>query len=84
MAVSTTAFGVYFYLVSQHGSGLLAADGLPADLAWLALTSMAVFITGEVGGHNPGRTIQGLRSQMSATFLISRSLSSGDRPCVPL
>lgn len=41
MAISTTAFGVYFYLITTAG-------GEPrTDLAWLALASMAVFITGE-------------------------------------
>lgn len=59
MAISTTAFGVYFYLMSKLPSttsaGLLvleiqstAGEEPHADLAWLALASMAVFITGEI------------------------------------
>lgn len=57
MAISTTAFGVYFYLMSKNHPptlGLLvldiqttAGEEPHADLAWLALASMAVFITGE-------------------------------------
>lgn len=47
MATSTTAFGVYFYLISSGAAG----GGAPADLAWLALASMAVFIAGEVPAH---------------------------------
>uniref|UniRef100_A0A3Q3EY07 Solute carrier family 2 member 8 n=1 Tax=Labrus bergylta TaxID=56723 RepID=A0A3Q3EY07_9LABR len=57
MAISTTAFGVYFYLTPPKPSmtlqsGLLldvqtsAAPEPHLDLAWLALVSMAVFITG--------------------------------------
>lgn len=54
MAISTTAFGVYFYLMSKLHSNLTlsatmlekAGDEPHADLAWLALASMAVFITG--------------------------------------
>ncbi|XP_005938721.1 solute carrier family 2, facilitated glucose transporter member 8 [Haplochromis burtoni] len=46
MAISTTAFGVYFYLMSllpePHG-----------DLAWMALASIAVFITGFALGWGP-------------------------------
>lgn len=59
MAISTTAFGVYFYLVSKlHSTTSLsllmldiqskAGEEPHADLAWLALASMAVFITGEI------------------------------------
>lgn len=45
MAISTTAFGVYFYLITAAGGEP------PTDLAWLALVSMAVFITGELLAH---------------------------------
>ena len=54
MAISTTAFGIYFYLISgQHiptslsHTMLEASEAAHTDLAWLALASMAVFITGE-------------------------------------
>ncbi|XP_070760647.1 solute carrier family 2, facilitated glucose transporter member 8 isoform X2 [Enoplosus armatus] len=64
MAISTTAFGVYFYLMSKLHSttsmSLLmldvqnkAAEEPHADLAWLALASMAVFITGFALGWGP-------------------------------
>lgn len=64
MAISTTAFGVYFYLMSKLPSttsaGLLvleiqstAGEEPHADLAWLALASMAVFITGFALGWGP-------------------------------
>lgn len=56
MAISTTTFGVYFYLMSQlHSTSsltLLAGEEPHADLTWLALASMAIFITGEV--HRQG------------------------------
>lgn len=55
MAISTTAFGIYFYLMSKlHSSTSLslmmqeASEEPHPDLAWLALASMAVFITGEI------------------------------------
>ncbi|XP_029943664.1 LOW QUALITY PROTEIN: solute carrier family 2, facilitated glucose transporter member 8-like [Salarias fasciatus] len=50
MAVSTAAFGVYFYLVEAQSA---AGEGSHADLAWLALLSMAVFITGFALGWGP-------------------------------
>lgn len=64
MAISTTAFGVYFYLMSKlHSTPSLslsmldiqskAAEEPHADLAWLALASMAVFITGFALGWGP-------------------------------
>ncbi|CAJ1069679.1 solute carrier family 2%2C facilitated glucose transporter member 8 [Xyrichtys novacula] len=64
MAISATAFGVYFYLVSQQHSvatpstlfqDVQSTVGLAPhrDLAWLALTSMAVFITGFALGWGP-------------------------------
>ncbi|XP_070689918.1 solute carrier family 2, facilitated glucose transporter member 8 [Pempheris klunzingeri] len=57
MAISTTAFGVYFYLIHKLHSGTtatLAATAEPhVDLAWLALASMAVFITGFALGWGP-------------------------------
>ncbi|XP_053182166.1 solute carrier family 2, facilitated glucose transporter member 8-like [Scomber japonicus] len=64
MTISTTAFGVYFYLMSQRHSSTslsLLELGVPsqvgeepqADLAWLALASMAVFITGFALGWGP-------------------------------
>ncbi|XP_042276300.1 solute carrier family 2, facilitated glucose transporter member 8 isoform X3 [Thunnus maccoyii] len=64
MAISTTAFGVYFYLISKVHSTTLTSDlvlGVQsqvgeephADLAWLALASMAIFITGFALGWGP-------------------------------
>lgn len=65
MAISTTAFGVYFYLVSQQPPTVTPPDvfimdvqspvGVQPhmDLAWLALVSMAVFITGFALGWGP-------------------------------
>ncbi|XP_031161163.1 solute carrier family 2, facilitated glucose transporter member 8 isoform X1 [Sander lucioperca] len=64
MAISTTAFGVYFYLMSKlHSTTSLtllaldiqskAGEEPHADLAWLALASMAVFITGFALGWGP-------------------------------
>ncbi|XP_033974075.1 solute carrier family 2, facilitated glucose transporter member 8 [Trematomus bernacchii] len=63
MAISTTAFGVYFYLVSKNHPPTLghlvldiqstAGEEPHADLAWLALASMAVFITGFALGWGP-------------------------------
>ncbi|KAI3372121.1 hypothetical protein L3Q82_006974 [Scortum barcoo] len=64
MAISTTAFGVYFYLTSKLHTppslSLLMLDVMNeageephADLAWLALVSMAVFITGFALGWGP-------------------------------
>ncbi|XP_043968083.1 solute carrier family 2, facilitated glucose transporter member 8 [Gambusia affinis] len=50
MMLSTTAFGVYFYLTPKVPSGALAP---PADLTWLALASMAVFIAGFAIGWGP-------------------------------
>lgn len=60
MAISTTAFGVYFYLMSKLHTPTVslsilmldiqskAGEEPHANLAWLALASMAVFITGEI------------------------------------
>uniref|UniRef100_A0A3Q3X2P3 Solute carrier family 2, facilitated glucose transporter member 8 n=1 Tax=Mola mola TaxID=94237 RepID=A0A3Q3X2P3_MOLML len=60
MAISTTAFGIYFYLISrQHiptsssHAMLAASEAAHTDLAWLALASMAVFITGFALGWGP-------------------------------
>ncbi|XP_078107628.1 solute carrier family 2, facilitated glucose transporter member 8 [Sander vitreus] len=50
MAISTTAFGVYFYLMDIQSK---AGEEPHADLAWLALASMAVFITGFALGWGP-------------------------------
>ncbi|XP_028269834.1 solute carrier family 2, facilitated glucose transporter member 8 [Parambassis ranga] len=51
MAISTTAFGVYFYLMSKfHSAG---GEEPHADLSGLALASMAVFITGFALGWGP-------------------------------
>ncbi|XP_060927990.1 solute carrier family 2, facilitated glucose transporter member 8 isoform X1 [Limanda limanda] len=57
MVISTTAFGVYFYLMSRiHEGGpplsLLGAEP-HSDLTWLALASMAVFIAGFALGWGP-------------------------------
>lgn len=50
MALSTTAFGAYFYLVNmQKQSG----EQPHTDLSWLALLSMVVFITGFAIGWGP-------------------------------
>lgn len=55
MVISSTAFGVYFYLMAEHHkSGLMldihskASEVPHSDLSWLALASMAVFISGEM------------------------------------
>lgn len=59
MTISTTAFGVYFYLVAQKPTitaptiWLTAGSEPHVDLAWLALVSMAVFITGFALGWGP-------------------------------
>nr|XP_020450679.1 solute carrier family 2, facilitated glucose transporter member 8 isoform X1 [Monopterus albus] len=64
MAMSATAFGVYFHLTPKPPSttslSLLmqnvqsqAGEGASADLAWLALTSMAIFISGFALGWGP-------------------------------
>ncbi|XP_005812518.1 solute carrier family 2, facilitated glucose transporter member 8 [Xiphophorus maculatus] len=50
MMISTTAFGVYFYLTPKVPSGAAAPH---ADLTWLALASMAVFIAGFAIGWGP-------------------------------
>ncbi|CAG5917520.1 unnamed protein product [Menidia menidia] len=59
MTISTAAFGIYFYLMSKaSGSSVsdlqsrAAADAHP-ELAWLALASMAVFISGFAIGWGP-------------------------------
>lgn len=46
MAISTTAFGVYFSLMSEIHDP--TAEEPQNNLAWLALASIAVFITGEI------------------------------------
>lgn len=50
MTISTTAFGIYFYLMAIHHSSttMLGAPEDHGDLAWLALASMAVFIAGKI------------------------------------
>lgn len=59
MAISTTSFGVYFYLMSQQppsptaGLGVMATAAPAPDLRWLALSSLAVFITGFALGWGP-------------------------------
>ncbi|XP_068594456.1 solute carrier family 2, facilitated glucose transporter member 8 [Brachionichthys hirsutus] len=60
MAMSTTAFGVYFHLLSKPHHSTVAldiqsavAEGPHPDLSWLALASMAVFITGFALGWGP-------------------------------
>ncbi|KAM8865621.1 solute carrier family 2, facilitated glucose transporter member 8 [Synchiropus picturatus] len=50
MAISTTAFGVYFYLITELH--LLVAQ-TNADLSWLPLASMCVFIMGFALGWGP-------------------------------
>ncbi|XP_049619220.1 solute carrier family 2, facilitated glucose transporter member 8 [Syngnathus scovelli] len=49
MVISTAAFGLYFYLMSRSSS----PEEHHANMAWLALTSMAVFITGFALGWGP-------------------------------
>uniref|UniRef100_A0A1A8IVK6 Solute carrier family 2, facilitated glucose transporter member 8 n=2 Tax=Nothobranchius kuhntae TaxID=321403 RepID=A0A1A8IVK6_NOTKU len=49
MIVSTAAFGVYFYLMSKPAVGAEPHQ----DLTWLALASMAVFISGFAIGWGP-------------------------------
>lgn len=45
MTLSTTAFGIYFYMMALQNP----ASGEPQpNLAWLALASTGVFITGEI------------------------------------
>lgn len=53
MCVSEAAFGIYFKLsATKHANSTLlstvmeAQDATHTDLSWLALTSMAIFITG--------------------------------------
>ncbi|KAM9811146.1 solute carrier family 2, facilitated glucose transporter member 8 [Neosynchiropus ocellatus] len=57
MAISTTAFGVYFYLMTKPlhagSSAQLLAPETNGDLAWLALASMCVFIMGFALGWGP-------------------------------
>lgn len=59
MAISTTSFGVYFYLMSQQHQpptvalGVMATAAPALDLRWLALSSLAVFITGFALGWGP-------------------------------
>ncbi|XP_071339989.1 solute carrier family 2, facilitated glucose transporter member 8 [Trachinotus anak] len=53
MAISTTAFGVYFYLMSKLHSSTPPSEEPNTDLAWLALASMAVFISGFALGWGP-------------------------------
>ncbi|XP_037536112.1 solute carrier family 2, facilitated glucose transporter member 8 [Nematolebias whitei] len=60
MMISTTTFGVYFYLIPKPPStpsplDLLTAAGVEphSDLTWLALASMAIFISGFAIGWGP-------------------------------
>ncbi|XP_053726710.1 solute carrier family 2, facilitated glucose transporter member 8 [Synchiropus splendidus] len=50
MAISTTAFGVYFYVITELH---LLASQTNADLSWLPLASMCVFIMGFALGWGP-------------------------------
>ncbi|XP_054466980.1 solute carrier family 2, facilitated glucose transporter member 8 [Anoplopoma fimbria] len=59
MAISTTGFGFYFYLISKQ-NGTVSLDiqsqaGVEphTDLAWLALASIAIFISGFALGWGP-------------------------------
>lgn len=59
MAISTTAFGIYFYLMARiHNPTSLnlmmqqTSEEPHVDLTWLALASMAVFISGESPNYN--------------------------------
>ncbi|KAM3868013.1 solute carrier family 2, facilitated glucose transporter member 8 [Diretmus argenteus] len=62
MAISTAVFGVYFHLTTKHHGNasvsFLASDPewsqeVHVDLAWLAVASMGVFITGFALGWGP-------------------------------
>uniref|UniRef100_A0A665TYB4 Solute carrier family 2, facilitated glucose transporter member 8 n=1 Tax=Echeneis naucrates TaxID=173247 RepID=A0A665TYB4_ECHNA len=53
MALSTTAFGVYFYLMSKLHSATTPGEEPHTDLTWLALASMAFFISGFALGWGP-------------------------------
>ncbi|KAF3695332.1 Solute carrier family 2, facilitated glucose transporter member 8 Glucose transporter type 8 [Channa argus] len=63
MAISTNAFGVYFFLISKMHSPtslslmldvqMEAGEEPHTDLSWLALASMAIFITGFALGWGP-------------------------------
>lgn len=54
MTLSTTAFGIYFYLMAHIHN---PASGEPqTNLAWLALASMGVFITGSIS-HFPEKPL---------------------------
>ncbi|XP_047238487.1 solute carrier family 2, facilitated glucose transporter member 8 [Girardinichthys multiradiatus] len=56
MMISTTAFGVYFYLVSKTPSTASVSSAAVephSDLTWLALASMAIFIAGFAIGWGP-------------------------------
>ena len=60
MAISTALFGVYFWLASPQHAGHWVAMETPGpisldpqpDLAWLALASMGLFITGKEHGFS--------------------------------
>lgn len=65
MMISTTTFGVYFYLIPKPPStpsplDLLTATGVEphSDLTWLALASMAIFISGESHERIGPRSLQ--------------------------
>ncbi|XP_061625135.1 solute carrier family 2, facilitated glucose transporter member 8 [Phyllopteryx taeniolatus] len=49
MVISTAAFGLYFYLMSGSSS----PEEHHANMGWLALSSMAIFITGFALGWGP-------------------------------
>uniref|UniRef100_H2MRD4 Solute carrier family 2, facilitated glucose transporter member 8 n=1 Tax=Oryzias latipes TaxID=8090 RepID=H2MRD4_ORYLA len=56
MTISTVALGVYFHLMSKLGSAVTDSTSVTAeqpDLSWLALASMAVFISGFAIGWGP-------------------------------
>uniref|UniRef100_A0A8C7XY00 Solute carrier family 2, facilitated glucose transporter member 8 n=1 Tax=Oryzias sinensis TaxID=183150 RepID=A0A8C7XY00_9TELE len=56
MTISTVALGVYFHLMSKPGSAVTDSTSVTAgqpDLSWLALASMAVFISGFAIGWGP-------------------------------
>ncbi|KAM4576928.1 solute carrier family 2, facilitated glucose transporter member 8 [Odontesthes bonariensis] len=59
MTISTAAFGIYFYLMAKIKSAALmdvqiaAGEEAHPELAWLALASMAVFISGFAIGWGP-------------------------------
>ena len=94
MSISTAVFGVYFKLSSQQhsnssapelsllltGQGQLCQDP-QADLAWLALTSMGLFITGELNTYIcilGYLTTAFIQSNISTVYIESKATHSSN------